>query len=145
METQYMVATSLDEKAYNLPIVLTVKGFIDALKNKDLAKAKSLLTDDMTFLIRGKSLISGEYKSAEDFLSLFTKMGELTNNTYGVIKELAWLVHGEHLHLVVAEKATRNGQMFDYSRTLVFEIVDGKIKHGEAYESDQYAFDKFWS
>jgi ketosteroid isomerase-like protein len=145
METQYMVATSLDEKAYNLPIVQTVKGLITALKNNDFTTAKSLLADDITFLIRGKSLISGEHKGAEAFISLFTKMGQLTNNSYGVIKELAWLVHGQHLHLVVAERATRNNQVFDYSRTLVFEIADGKIKHGEAFESDQYAFDKFWS
>jgi uncharacterized protein len=145
METQYMVATSLDEKAYNLPIVKTVRQLIEALKSKDFIGAKSLLSDDMTFLIRGKSLISGEHKGREAFVALFHKMGQLTNNSYGVIKELAWLVHSEHLHLVVAEKATRNNEEFNFSRTLVFEVVDGKVKHGEAYESDQYAFDKFWS
>jgi ketosteroid isomerase-like protein len=145
METQYMVATSLDEKAYNLPIVQTIRQLIEALKNNDFVLAKSLLADDMIFFIRGKSLISGEHKGAEAFINLLTKMGQLTNNSYGVIKELAWLVHGEHLHLVVAEKATRDNEDFNYSRTLVFEVVDGKIKHGEAYESDQYAFDKFWS
>ena len=145
METQYMVATSLDEKAYNLPIVQTIKQLIDALKRNDLVLVKTLLADDMTFLVRGKSQISGEHKGAEAFIALFSKMGQLTNNSYGVIKELAWLVHGEHLHLVVAEKATRNNQDFNYSRTLIFEVVDGKIKHGEAFESDQYSFDTFWS
>jgi ketosteroid isomerase-like protein len=145
METQYMVATSLDEKAYNLPIVQTIRQLIDPLKNNNFDLAKSLLAEDMTFLIRGKSLISGEHKGADEFINLFIKMGQLTNNSYGVIKELAWLVHSEHLHLVVAEKATRNNEDFNFSRTLVFEINDGKIKRVEAYESDQYAFDKFWS
>jgi ketosteroid isomerase-like protein len=145
METQYMVATSLDEKAYDLPIVKTIKQLIEGLKSNDLGLVKSLLAEDVSFFIRGKSLISGEHKGAEGFIALFTKMGRLTNNSYGVTKELAWLVHSEHLHLVVAEKATRNNKEFNYSRTLVFEVVDGKIKHGEAYESDQYAFDTFWS
>jgi ketosteroid isomerase-like protein len=110
METQYMVATSLDEKAYNLPIVNIIKQLIDALKSNDLVLEKSLLADDVTFLIRGKSLISGEQKGADAFIALFSKMGELTGNSYGVIKELAWLVHGEHLHLIVAEKATKNNE-----------------------------------
>lgn len=145
METQYMVATSLDEKSYDLPIVQTIKKLIDALKAKDIVLAESLLAEDMTFIVRGKSLISGEHKGAEGFISLFNKMGQLTNNSYGVIKELAWLVHGQHLHLVVAEKATRNNKDFNFSRTLVFEVAEGKIKHGEAFESDQYAFDLFWS
>ncbi len=140
-----MVATSLDEKAYNLPIVQTIRQLIDALKSKDFISVKSLLADDITFVIRGKSLISGEHKGREAFIALFNKMGELTNNSYGVIKELAWLVHSDHLHLVVAEKATRNNEAFNFSRTLVFEVIDNKIKHGEAFESDQYAFDKFWS
>jgi hypothetical protein len=58
---------------------------------------------------------------------------------------LAWFIYTEHPHLVVTEKTKRNNAEFNFSRILVFEVVDGRTKQGEAYESDQYAFDLFWS
>lgn len=145
METQYIVATSGEPGFAQLPPVEVMQAFIDAIQQGDTAKAKGLLTDNVVMTIRGKSLIAGQHQGADAVMNLLSQMDELTGGTHKIVATLAWLVHENHIHTVVAETATRNDKTLNYNRALVFEVRDGKIAMGQAFEDDQYAFDSFWS
>ena len=145
METEYMIATSGDPAFGQLLPVKVMHGFIDAIQQGDTAKATALLTDDVVMNIRGRSLISGEHRGPNGVMNLLAQMDELTDGTHRIMGTLAWLVHENHIHTVVAETATRNGKTLTYNRALVFEVRDGKIAMGQAFEDDLYSFDTFWS
>lgn len=145
MQTQYMVATSGDPGFGQFPAVKVMQAFIDAIQQGDTAKAKGLLTDDVVMTIRGRSLISGEHRGADGVLNLLSQMDKLTGGTHKIVGTMAWMVHENHIHTVVAETATRNNKTLNYNRALVFEVRDGKIAMGQAFEDDQYAFDAYWS
>ena len=145
METDYMVATSGDPTFEQLSLVKTMKAFIEALQPGDTTAAKDLLADHVVMMIRGKSLLSGEYRGPDGVLELLSKMDELANGTHKVVGTLALMVHNNHIHTVVAETATRNEQTLRYNRALIFEVSNDKIVMGQAFEDDQYAFDAFWS
>lgn len=145
METDYMVATSGDPAFEQLAPVKTMKAFIEALQQGDTTAAKDLLADNVVMTIRGKSLLSGEYRGPDGVLELLSKMDALSNGTHKVVGTLAWMVHDNHIHTVVAETAIRKDKTILYNRALVFEVRDGKLVMGQAFEDDQYMFDAFWS
>ncbi|GAB3641590.1 nuclear transport factor 2 family protein [Spirosoma arcticum] len=145
METQYLVATSGDPTFEQLPAVKVMQAFIDAVQRGDTAKAKGLLTDDVVMTIHGKSLLSGEHRGADGVINLLSRLNELSGGTHNIVGTMAWMVHENHIHTVVAETPTRNGKTLHYNRALVFEVQDGKIAMGQSFEDDQYAFDAFWS
>jgi len=145
METQYMVAISDAPDFKSLPAVQTMNNFISLLQEGNIDEAKGLLSDDIVMTLRGKSLISGEHKTPNGVIALLKKMSDLSNGTHKIVGTLAWMVHENHIHTVVAETAVRNGKAFTYNRALVFEVLNGKITMGQSFEDDQYAFDEFWS
>ena len=124
--------------------VQLVQRYLDAVERGDDAAAKTLLADDVILHVPGRSPVSGSYKGVDDVLEYVHKVMQLSNGTYK--RDIViWLVMSPHIHNVTLEHAERNGRGFDFNRSTVYEVRDGKIADIQIHEEDQYAVDEFWA
>lgn len=138
------IAQPVDSNTTVMPDVQVAQQYLAAVQRGDMSAVLALLADDVVLHIPGRSPISGEYQGPQAVLEYLNNVRRLSNNTYA-FQDLIWLIMEPHIHNVTVEQAVRNGTSYDFNRSTVYQMRDGKIADIEVHEEDQYAIDAFWS
>ncbi len=106
--------------------------FLTALRNRDWDLLKSVMTDDVVWMLPGKSLISGEASGVD----AVTKRAQLIVS-YGLTFTLLHILYGTHGVVLSLHNTARRGDLFlDEHLATVCSIRDGKIFAINSYLSD---------
>lgn len=125
------------------PHVALVRRYLTALDGGDPAQARSLLTQDITWTIAGRSRVAGTHRGPDAVVAVDTTMRQLSSGTLRH-EVMVWLAAGEHAHAVAAVSAERDGVAGRFNRAFVFTVGD-LITGIHVYDEDLYAFDAFWA
>ena len=93
----------------------------------------------------GHNQTSGDFTGPDAVLASFGKLMQLSGGTYRILETTDWLTSEHRVLLVAREQAQRQGQLFEWTRLILFEIRDGKMAAADIFEDDQYAVDAFWA
>ena len=123
--------------------VLAMRRLYDAFERGDADALRELLAD-CTWHTPGESLIAGAFSGADEIVSRFGRLREMTDGT------LAFHVHeilGDGEHVVGLDRVTarRGERTLDMNRVVIAHAHDGKLTEVWLVPEDQYAFDEFWS
>ena len=115
----------------------------DAFESRDADALRELFAD-CTWHTPGESLIAGAISGADEIVSRFGRLREMTDGT------LAFHVHeilGDGDHVVGLDRVTarRGERTLDMNRVVIAHARDGKLTEVWLVPEDQYAFDEFWS
>ncbi len=130
--------------APDAPNIAVIRGFLTALDGDDLAEARALLAEDVSWTVPGRSAVAGTHTGPDGVLGVDATLRRLSGGTLRH-HVLIWLAAGEHAHAVARQTATRHGVEASFDRAFVFTVADGRITDVHAYTDDLYAFDEYWS
>ena len=119
--------------------------YLEAAYNKDIEKAKSYLSDDITLLMGGNNKLAGSYVGKDQFFATFGKMLEMTNFTYHLQEQVEWLEGKNRTLLLAIEEAERNGKKFEFKRAIDYQIQEDKIATVTIYEAAPQVVDQLFS
>ena len=122
----------------------TIRLCYDAFNEGDLETVRKNFHKDVTWMVPGKSSMSGRKKGLDAVMDFLKKVGKETQGSFRAnLKELALSEDGRviAIHTLTAK---RNGKHLDQECCMVFEFKDGKVISGKEYGFDLYALDDFW-
>ena len=106
--------------------------FLHALGTKNWELLHSIITEDISWTLPGKSVISGEVSGAD---AIITRAQQIVS--YGVSLELKHILYGQYnVTLSVHNQASRGELILDEHLATVCTILNGKISKIETYLSD---------
>ena len=119
------------------------KGY-DAFARRDLPALLESLSNEITFVIPGKSIQSGTFSGKEEVRRYFSIVAAHTGGTHRV--EVLDLLAGD-LHVIGLVRALgqRGDQSLDMTVVHIWQLSDGEPARVSIIPTDQYAFDAFWS
>ncbi|HEY7294329.1 MAG TPA: nuclear transport factor 2 family protein [Dehalococcoidia bacterium] len=109
----------------------------------DVEAYLAVCTDDFTFNVPGKAVVSGTFKGREQFLGMLGKVMEAAG---GAFEETVHdvLANEEHGVVLAVHRFTRAGKPREYRTAHVYHIVDGKLAECWEQPQDQAAFEEAW-
>ena len=111
----------------------------------DIETVKSLMHDDVTFVIPGRNPFAGTYSGMDQVVGFFLKIFETTGGTLS--QEMICNAEADNGDILVCvrERAQREGRSLDAVQIHRCTVVDGKLKRLQSFSDDNYAADAFWS
>jgi ketosteroid isomerase-like protein len=121
-----------------------VKALLAAFVRGDIARVRTLLTDDVCFRFPGRNQFSGEYKGIDNALSLLAKVAAWTGGKAQIRMHdvLANEQHGVLLYTVTAQHGDRK---IAYRYADVYHFRQGRISEVWGMLQDAPDFDAFYS
>jgi ketosteroid isomerase-like protein len=109
----------------------------------DLAAFLARCTDDMTFRVPGRTVVSGTF--ARDQVAS-PMISTVIAESGGTFRETVLDVLANDARGVVfaRHEFARGGRSVGYDTAHVYRIVDGKLASFAEYPEDQHAFDEAW-
>ena len=124
--------------------IATLKAVLDAFNRNDLETMKENIDPDLTYIIRGRSRVSGTYRGPEGVIDALKRIKELTNGTMSGSPEVI-LAEGDEIMMYMRVTGKRpDGREYDNYQAYLYRIRNGKMVEGQTIPVDQYAFDKFF-
>ncbi|MBA3390429.1 MAG: nuclear transport factor 2 family protein [Actinomycetota bacterium] len=135
-ETNMREQDSLQER--NLALM---RRFYEARANKDLERIMECLTEDVVWRYPGRNVLSREYRGKEDVASFFRSLRELTGDDFS--SKVERILVDENVALVYEHPSgTMKGRSLEWETVLVFNLRDGGIAEGKAFQHTQYELDE---
>ncbi len=114
--------------------------FLLSLSTRDWALMRTLITDDITWIMPGEGTISGTAVGAE---AIIARCQQIVG--YGLNFELLHLLIGQYgLALSLHNTATRGSLVLAEYLSTVCQVRDGKISAIDTYLSDLKGFNAFF-
>src|SRR3954470_15295934 len=121
-----------------------VREAYEAFARRDVPALFELLSDEITFVIPGKSVQAGTFSGKEEVRRYFSIAGAHTGGTHRV-EVLDVLANDTRAVALVRALAERGERSFDMTVVHIWQLSDGKLAKVSIIPADQYAFDAFWS
>ena len=119
--------------------------FFDAFNRNDLEAASKFVTDDIVYVIRGKSALSRTYRGPKEFAWVLQEIKRLTGGTMAVKPEVV-LADGENIMMYLQVSGSRpDGRRYESQQAYLYRLLDGKLAEGQTIPVDQYAFEQFFA
>jgi uncharacterized protein len=110
----------------------------------DMDKLAEVFADDVVWHTAGRNPISGDFVGREAAFQSFGQLFERSGGTYRPeVHDV--LANDQHTVAVLHATAQRDGKTLDRNYVIVFHITDGKITEAWEADTDQAAWDDFWS
>jgi ketosteroid isomerase-like protein len=122
----------------------TVQAFYGALAAGDVDEVARLCTADVTLHIPGGSPLAGRYDGRDAAIGFLGKMQAATAGTYRAALRVLF-ANGEQVVAIHHGTATRGEKTLDVDAALLFEVAGGGIAAISAFQTDQDAWDYFFS
>lgn len=139
-----MAGCSKEEVKTVHPNEEAVRSAYAAFQKKDMQAVMSKLSDDVTFIVPGKSIQSGTFAGKPEVGRYFSIVGKFTAGTH-TVEPLEILANDTSVIAQVRAKGTHAGDVFDMTVLHVMKVKDGMVTEMRIIPTDQYAFDEFWS
>ncbi len=121
----------------------TLTAILDGLNRNDLSAATVGAHPDLTYTIRGKTVISGTYRGADAIGRALRRLMELTAGTLTAKPEVV-LAKGDNIMMYLRVTARRpDGRSYDNYNAYLYRFKDGKLIEGQTIPVDQEAFAEF--
>ena len=111
----------------------------------DIETVKSLMHDDVTFVIPGRNPMSRTYAGIDQVMGFFMKLFETTGGTLSLETISSAEADNGDIMVRVRERAERGERRLDVAQMHLCTVVDGKLKRLQGFVEDQYAADAFYS
>jgi len=116
------------------------KDFAKALQSKDWKLMRSQLSDDVSWTLPGRSLLSGRVDGMDEVIDRAKKL-----RGFGVqIKVIRFLVGLEGVTLSLHNTASRGDQVLDQQVSILCKFTDGKISSITTYLDDVPGINSFF-
>lgn len=125
-------------------LVQKIMNYQLAIAQGDIESAKTVLHEDVVYIVPGSNIFSGTYRGPDDVMSYFGRLMNATDGSYA-ITEMNWLVCGNKVILETVNVATRNGHSLQWDEAILFEFTDGRKSKIEMFQADQGEVDKFFN
>lgn len=121
-----------------------IRRVYEAFNAGDLATLTEIFREDVSLYQPGTAAVGGEYRGRDAVFGFFGRLAEASGGTFRAEVEQ---LHTSDRNAVVIHHATasRNGAVLDTRTALVFELADGKVVSMSAVQTDQDAWDAFFS
>lgn len=116
------------------PASSIARAYLEAAYSGDLAAAGALLADDIVLRMGGRSPLAGETVGKPAFLAAFEEMMRLTNGTYRLLEQIAWLEGDQHALLVAVEKTGVGVSELRFERAILYRVDGGLIRLIQVFE-----------
>ena len=114
--------------------------FLTAMKNKDWELMRSVMREDISWTLPGKSILSGVAPGIDKVIGRAQSL-----RAFGVMFELKNILLGmEGVALALHNTAERNGLVLDEQVVIAFALKDGKIGAMTTYLSDVEGINQFF-
>jgi hypothetical protein len=121
-----------------------VRGVYEAFARRDMPALLAMMSDEITFVISGRSIQSGTFSGKEEVRRYFSIAGSHTEGTHRV-EVLDLLANDLRAVALVRALGQRGDQTFDMTVVHIWQLSDGQLAKLWLIPADQYAFDAFWS
>ncbi len=114
-----------------------------AFNENDIARMEQYVHEDVTYIIRGRSPISGTYQGREAMAQALRKVKELTDGTMSATPEV--MLAGDDVVMAYLHVTGQrpDGRTYDNHQAYLYRIRDGKLAEGQTIPVDQAAFAEF--
>ena len=116
----------------------------EAFNRKDMAKVMGLFSEDITFVVPGRSIQAGTFRGKSEVQRYFSIVGKHTGGTHR-LQILEALADDGRAMLLVRAFGQHEDKSFNMPLIHAWRIDDGKLTELQLIPTDQYAFDEFWS
>jgi uncharacterized protein len=116
----------------------------DAFNAGDLATLTELFREDVSLYQPGTAAVGGDYRGRDAVFGFFGRLAEASGGTFRAEVEKLY-TSDRHAVAIHHATATRNGAALDTRTALVFELANGKVVSMSAVQTDQDAWDAFFS
>jgi ketosteroid isomerase-like protein len=116
----------------------------EAFARRDMPALFELFSDEITFVIPGKSIQSGTFSGKDEVRRYFAIVGGHTGGTHRV-DVIDMLANDIRTVALVRALGERDDQVLDMTVVQIWQLSDGKPSKLLLIPADQYAFDAFWS
>jgi uncharacterized protein len=125
-------------------LVQKIMNYQLAIAQGEIESAKSVLHEDVVYIVPGSNIFSGTYKGPEEVVNYFGRLMGATDGSYS-ITEMNWLVCDNKVILETVNVATRNGHRLEWDEAILFEFRDGRKSKIEMFQADQIEVDTFFN
>jgi ketosteroid isomerase-like protein len=121
----------------------TLMAVLDAFNRNDINAAADGMSEDVVYIIRGRSTVSGTYRGRQDFADALRRIQQLTNGTMAGKPEVV-LSDGDNIMMYMHVTGNRpDGRRYDNDQAYLYRFRDGKLIEGQTIPVDQHAFAEF--
>jgi len=123
--------------------IATIRAAIAAFNANDVAAMEKFVHPDFVYIVRGQSVISGEYRGWDAWARGIARIKDLTGGSMAATPEVV-LADGEQVMMYARVTGARpNGRTYDSHQAYLYRLKDGKLIEGQTIPVDQQAFAEF--
>ena len=126
------------------PDITVVRDSYDALAAGDLARAGSLLAEDVVFHIPGRGALAGDHAGKDQVESYLEKLAEQVGDALRLEPD-AFIAGESRVVALLRARGERGGRVLDELGVHVFRVTDGKISERWSFPQDTYVIDEFFA
>jgi ketosteroid isomerase-like protein len=143
--TAYATGPAQRVAPYEDPNVAAVRTGYAAFNTQDIPRLKSVLAQDCTQHVPGKSQLAGEYKGLDAVLGYYGKLGELTQGQFRADLVETHSDGRGHVTAIHQTTATRNGVTRVSRSSILFTFYAGRATDLLELHADQAGDDAFFA
>jgi uncharacterized protein len=121
-----------------------MRRYLAAVQARDRPAAFSLVADDVTVRVPGRSALAGEHHGREAFVAYVEAALARAHGAEVDVELVDMLVSDERVALLVRERFGRGDDAVEIRRANVYTVRDDRIVEIWIFEADQYAVDELF-
>lgn len=123
--------------------IATIRAALAAFNANDVAAMEEYVDANFVYVVRGHSVLSGEYRGWDAWGRGLARIKELTAGSMSPTPEVV-VADGEHVMMYARVTGSRpDGRTYDSHQAYLYKLKDGKLLKGETIPVDQQAFAEF--
>jgi ketosteroid isomerase-like protein len=122
-----------------------LRGGYEAYQQGDVPAVLAVFAEDIAWHVPGRNPLSGDYTGHDEVVGFFQGLGERSNGTFGLEVQDILDNGDDKVVVLVRETGERDGKHLDFPGVHVWRVQNGRATNFQAFFSDQYAVDDFWS
>jgi ketosteroid isomerase-like protein len=121
-----------------------MRRYLAAVQAGDWPAAFSLVADDVTVRVPGRSALAGEHRGRDAFVAYVEAALARAHGAEVDVELVDMLVSDERVALLVRERFGRGDDAVEIRRANVYTVRDDRIVEIWIFEADQYAVDELF-
>jgi ketosteroid isomerase-like protein len=122
-----------------------MRRYLAAVQTRDWPTAFSLVADDVTLRVPGRSALAGEHHGRDAFVAYVETALARAHGAQVEVELVDMLASDERVALVVCERFGRGDDVVEIRRANVYTVRDERIVDIGIFEADQYAVDELFA
>ena len=120
-----------------------LRAALAAFNDNDIDRLTQYVHEDVVYIIRGRSRLSGTYRGREAMADALRMVKEATDGTMAATPEVM-LSGGDEVMAYFHVTGTRpDGRTYDNYQAYLYRVRDGRLREGQTITVDQAAFEEF--